>query len=186
MGQHLVRAGVTVSPTSDAIVIPSKLAEMSTLPPQLDLCRRRDGTGSVQHPPQLSRTDPVRTGQSRTESGQPESRDPGDRAPDSRPTGRPAVPLPAVSGGRLSYNLTGTSCQADAASGNRSIWSHVCNSANKHQRKLIERFRKRIRNDSLCNALKAHVRAGYVQRQKTKQEAGARWSRSKLEEAAHR
>lgn len=54
----------------------------------------------------------------------------------------------------------------------RSIWSHVCNSANKHQRKLIERFRKRIRNDALCNALKAHVRAGYVQRQKTKQEAG--------------
>ncbi|GAA5877826.1 hypothetical protein JCM3774_000188 [Rhodotorula dairenensis] len=51
------------------------------------------------------------------------------------------------------------------------IWSHVCNSANKHQRKLIERFRKRIRNDSLCNALKAHVRAGYVQRQQTKQEA---------------
>ncbi|BGP58145.1 hypothetical protein JCM8202v2_005806 [Rhodotorula sphaerocarpa] len=51
------------------------------------------------------------------------------------------------------------------------IWSHVCNSANKHQRKLIERFRKRIRNDALCNALKAHVRAGYVQRQRTKQEA---------------
>ncbi|GAA5989987.1 hypothetical protein JCM10908_002410 [Rhodotorula pacifica] len=51
------------------------------------------------------------------------------------------------------------------------IWSHICNAANKHQRKLIERFRKRIRNDSLCNALKAHVRAGYVQRQNTKQEA---------------
>jgi hypothetical protein len=32
MGQHLVRAGVAVSPYPGAILIPSKLAEISTLP----------------------------------------------------------------------------------------------------------------------------------------------------------
>ncbi|GJN93987.1 hypothetical protein Rhopal_007050-T1 [Rhodotorula paludigena] len=51
------------------------------------------------------------------------------------------------------------------------IWSHVCNSANKHQRKLIEEFRKKLGNESICDALRAHVQEGYVGRQKTKQAA---------------
>ncbi|GAA6021527.1 hypothetical protein JCM10207_005791 [Rhodosporidiobolus poonsookiae] len=51
------------------------------------------------------------------------------------------------------------------------IWSHVCHSANKHQQKLIVTFRKKIAHDGLCDALKKHVEAPYVQRQRTKEEA---------------
>ncbi|BGP10521.1 hypothetical protein JCM10049v2_006413 [Rhodotorula toruloides] len=51
------------------------------------------------------------------------------------------------------------------------IWQIVCNAANRHQRKLIEKFRKQLGHDSICDALHAHVQEGYVQRQKTKKEA---------------
>lgn len=140
--------------------------------PQLDLCRRRDGPRSVQHPPQLSRTDSLRAGQGRTWPREPDTRDQGDRVAHPRPAGRPTFPLSAVRTDDVYPRCRfGKGVLTRARTTDR-IWSHVCNSANKHQRKLIERFRKRIRNDALCNALKAHVRAGYVQRQRTKQEAG--------------
>ncbi|BGP72928.1 hypothetical protein NBRC10513v2_006332 [Rhodotorula toruloides] len=51
------------------------------------------------------------------------------------------------------------------------IWQIVCNAANRHQRKLIDKFRKQLGHDSICDALHAHVQEGYVQRQKTKKEA---------------
>ncbi|GAA5866451.1 hypothetical protein JCM8547_000629 [Rhodosporidiobolus lusitaniae] len=51
------------------------------------------------------------------------------------------------------------------------IWSHVCLSANKHQNKLIETFRKKVGNDAMSNALRDHVAAPYVERQKTKETA---------------
>ncbi|GAA5857428.1 hypothetical protein JCM9279_002509 [Rhodotorula babjevae] len=51
------------------------------------------------------------------------------------------------------------------------IWSHVCNSANKHQRTLIKQFRAKLGRDGLCDTLKAHVAEGYVVRQRTKASA---------------
>ncbi|GAA5912338.1 hypothetical protein JCM8208_003330 [Rhodotorula glutinis] len=54
------------------------------------------------------------------------------------------------------------------------IWSHVCNSANKHQRALIKQFRAKLGRDGLCDTLKAHVAEGYVARQRTKASAIAK------------
>ncbi|GAA5979388.1 hypothetical protein JCM11641_005020 [Rhodosporidiobolus odoratus] len=48
------------------------------------------------------------------------------------------------------------------------IWHHICVSANRHQQALIDSFRKKVDNEALCDKLKEHVEAKYVDRQKTK------------------
>ncbi|GAA6059871.1 hypothetical protein JCM10212_007076 [Sporobolomyces blumeae] len=51
------------------------------------------------------------------------------------------------------------------------IWSIICNTAIKHQKKLIEAYRKKISRATVADVLERHVRAPYVERQRTKQAA---------------
>lgn len=48
----------------------------------------------------------------------------------------------------------------------------------KHQKKLIEAYKKKLSRASIGEVLERHVRASYVERQKTKQVAS--WSLSSL------
>ncbi|GAA5869290.1 hypothetical protein JCM1840_004346 [Sporobolomyces johnsonii] len=54
------------------------------------------------------------------------------------------------------------------------IWSIICHNANKHQRRLIETYRKKIDRASVCDALQQHVEAPYVERQRTKETSAAK------------
>ncbi|GAA5931207.1 uncharacterized protein JCM15063_002576 [Sporobolomyces koalae] len=51
------------------------------------------------------------------------------------------------------------------------IWSIIVGTAIKHQKKLIEAYKKKLSRASIGVVLEAHVRASYVDRQKTKQVA---------------
>ncbi|GAA5956736.1 hypothetical protein JCM21900_002166 [Sporobolomyces salmonicolor] len=54
------------------------------------------------------------------------------------------------------------------------IWSIICHNANKHQRRLIETYRKKIDRASVCDVLQQHVKAPYVERQRTKDISAAK------------
>ncbi|GAA6024859.1 hypothetical protein JCM11491_005677 [Sporobolomyces phaffii] len=51
------------------------------------------------------------------------------------------------------------------------IWSIIVGTAIKHQKKLIEAYKKKLSRASIGDVLERHVRAPYVERQKTKQVA---------------
>ncbi|GAA5959308.1 hypothetical protein JCM3765_006555 [Sporobolomyces pararoseus] len=51
------------------------------------------------------------------------------------------------------------------------IWSIIVGTAIKHQKKLIEAYKKKLSRATIGEVLERHVRASYVERQKTKQVA---------------